>query len=247
MDKPRKPLARRIARVSLWMILGVCTLVIALLLALLYSATVTRWAVELGIGMYSDSIPGSIAVTSIEGRLGTELQLSGIELRDRSGALLARSGTLTVRLRPWALAGGTAAVEKLELAQTDVVVDGGAWGDLAPVPESPPPPPDPNAGLGPNLPVAVTLDLELVDTRILSRDGGEAAPMVDDLQVSISAKAEGERARVAINRISAHLTQPAISLDELAMVIYWRDPEVSIVGLNLVSSAAEVNLVHTRL
>ncbi len=241
-----KRIVRRIVRIAVRTLAGIVALVVLLILVLLYSETATRLALQIGLGIYNDMIPGGISVGRIDGRLGTRVDLSLVEVVDSSGTRMAAVDTLTLQLRPWAILGGTAAVDYLGLSQVEVVVDG-AWGDLAPPPsDEPPPPPEPDAGLGPDLPLEILLRVELADTRLLQTTPEGTVPLVDGISLSLAARAAGKRARVVVESLSAHLQEPDLHLHHIGFVVDWADPRIDLRALAIDSDLVTGEIRHAR-
>lgn len=245
--KAKRSWPRRLLRGVAWSLAGLFGLILVLLLVLLYSQAAIRLVLSVGIGIYNDMIPGEVTIARVEGRLGTRLQLDGLEIRDGQNATIARVDSLVLRLHPWALLTGTAHIEELSLTTGEVLVDG-AWGDLAPVSDEPPPEPEPDAGFGPDLPLEIVVaSFTIADTNLLQTNEGGTTPLVEALDLSLAARAGGRRARVEIAGISGRLRQPEVELEHLGLIIDWADPRADIRVLDLRTSLGGGTIRHARI
>jgi autotransporter translocation and assembly factor TamB len=234
---------RGVLRWTLRGVAGIVVLVLVLVLVLLYSQAALRLAVDQGLAFYNGKIAGRIEIADVEGSLGTRFVLRGVRVSDRVARPLITADALTVDLSPWALVRGKLMVEELGLAGADVFLwshaDGSAFGDLA-IP-GPPKPPREGPGVGPDLPLDITVArLGLVDVDVFS---GAGQPLVEALHVTAMAHAVGQTAEVDIHDARAELA--GTRLTGLGLAARWTDPEV-VATAHVATDLGRATLQHAR-
>lgn len=237
---------RAVLRWTLRVVGGLLVLVIVLVLLLLYSNLAFTFAARQGLAFYNGKIPGEVTVEAIEGRLGTSFALRGVRIDDRTGRPLATVDALRVTWSPWALLKGDLALEAVELTGADVYVvshaDGSAWTDLAPEGPKEPDPPRIRPGVGPDLPLDITVGtLTLDDVDVYA---GNGRPIAEELRMVLSAHAVGQTAELEIREGRADL--PGSRLTGLGLALQWTDPEV-VVTAHVATDLGLLTLSHARL
>ena len=234
---------RGVLRWTLRGIAGIVVLVLVLVLVLLYSQAALRFAVDQGLAFYNGKIAGKIEVAGVDGSLGTRFVLRGVRISDSVARPLVTAEALTVDLSPWALLRGKLQVEELGLEVVDVFLfsheDGSAFGDLAiPGPEKPP---REGPGVGPDLPLDITVArLALVDVDLFSNSG---QPLAEELHLTAMAHGVGQVAEVDILEAKADLA--GSQLTGLGLAARWTDPEV-IVTAHAATNLGRATLQYAR-
>lgn len=234
---------RGVLRWSLRVTGALVLLVVALVLVLLYSQAALRFAVSRGLGFYNGKIAGEITIGEVEGRLGTEFVLRGVHVADRLGRPLVTADELMVDLAPWALLHGELRVEAVRIAGGDVILfnheEGSGFGDLAiPGPDKPP---REGPGVGPDLPLEITVgELALVDVDLFS---GAGLPIAEE--VHLTATAHGVHQTAEVDVLAAQADLPGVLITGLGLAARWTDPEVT-VAAHVATDLGRVTLERTR-
>lgn len=219
---------RGLLRWTLRGVAGLLVLVVTLVLVLLYSNAALRLAVRHGLGFYNARIPGEIAVADVEGRLGTEFVLRGVSVVDRVGRPLVTADALRVAWSPWSLLRGELALAEVELVAADVFLfaheDGSAFTDLAiPGPDKPEEPRK-IPGVGPDLPLDITVGaLRLTDVDVYR---GSGLPLAEETSLVVTAHAVGQAGELEILEGAADL--PGSRILGLGLAARWTDPVVAV-------------------
>lgn len=221
-----------------WALAALVTLVLALLMAVLFTSVGTRIALHRGAAMYDEMIPGSITLGPTEGALGTRLRLTELRTADRTGERLADVDELELELNLRALVTGKIHIRRLGIVGLRANADG-AWGDLGPPSGDEPAEEPPSEGLGPSLPALALDDLELaaVEVWMTSTD----APLVVLPALRVTAMAEGHDAEVHLE-LQATLPSSDLEIARLGLDATWHDPVAEVVALRLDTNLAEVTI-----
>jgi autotransporter translocation and assembly factor TamB len=235
---------RGIGRWTLRVSIGLVVLVVAVVMLLLYSPAMLRLAVGQGLGFYNGRIPGHIAVAGVEGRLVDGFTLRGVHITDRGGRTLVAADSLGIQWSAWSLLRGSVEVSGAAIADAQVYLwsgpDGSAFADLAP--EGPEEPEEEGAGVGPNLPLRISVSrLDLADVDVY---GGDGRPIAEELRLAAAALGEGREATLQVLDAAGEL--PGVDLHALELTAKWTDPVVELAGVVL-SDVAAVELTRVRL
>lgn len=236
-------LLRGLLRWTLRGVGAVILLVVVLVLVLLYSQAALRFAVSQGLGFYNGKIAGEITIGEVEGRLGTSFVLRGVRIEDRLGRPLVDADSLLVDLSPWALLRGELRLEAVRLERADVIlfshVDGSGFGDLAiPGPEEPP---REGPGVGPDLPLEITVgELALVDVDVFR---GSGLPIVEETYLTATAHGEGQTAEVDV--LAAQTDLPGLQITGLGLAARWTDPEL-LATAHVATNLGKLTLEYAR-
>ncbi len=236
-------LLRGVLRWTLRGVGAVLVLVVTLVLVLLYSQAALRFAVGQGLGFYNGKIAGEITIGEVEGRLGTSFVLRGVRIEDRLGRPLVDADSLMVDLSPWALLHGELRLEAVRLERADVIlfahVDGSGFGDLAiPGPEKPP---REGPGVGPDLPLEITIgELALVDVDVFR---GSGLPIVEETHLTATAHGKGQTAEVDV--LAAQSDLAGLYITGLGLTARWTDPEV-LATAHVATNLGKLTLEYAR-
>lgn len=204
---------------------GIGLTVVVFLVALVAGlALTTDWAarqvVNRAVEIYDDSVPGSVRVGSVRGRLGGALEICDIVLRDKAGQERLAVHKFTVQWRPWQLV-----FEPLEAA---VAIDGvrvylgddpgAAFTDFAP-PTSEEKDEEPLSI--PNVPLDARVALRIEDVRVFDTPPlGQRRRLLILEKMTALAAANGEKGG-AVFKLAAWSPLAEVRLDSWEAVLTW--------------------------
>ena len=153
-EAPRRPWWRRILRWIGLTVVGVVTLVLLLVgavLVLLHTDWGRSLGVHVGLSFLNDSIRGEVRVERLEGSVFGELAVVGVEVRDPDGALVASVERVDVDWDPWALLHQRVAVHRVLVTRPSFTLEDAegrvgiarAFEAVSPAPPVPPSGPSP--------------------------------------------------------------------------------------------------------
>lgn len=224
---------------------GVALLVLAvigLVWSIVFTDTGTRLALEQGLAIYGDMIPGHASVDSVEGSIADGITLHGVRLADRHDQPLVEAATLRLRVDPWRAAArtidtGTIRIEALRVYA--LAYEDGGFADLGP--EGPAEEGPPSPYVGPELPVEIVGRLELVDAIVLTGSPSSPQETLVVPELAVDLRAGGLQARAGVvGRVSI----PAEDLEvfHLELDAEWSGPAAHVESLLVQSNAADIVL-----
>lgn len=248
-EEPPRP--SRLRRALKWTgrIVGGLFGLVLLLVGLLLYTPLGAVAVDQGLGIYDDMVPGSVQRT-VEGSLAGGLTISDLRLQNAQGEALVAIERVHLRITPSALLSVEARVDvaAIEGVRVDVPYVDPAdpdapspFADLIPPPSAEPPPePPPEApseGIGPDLPLRIRalVDVHRVTVRQQSA-AGEWQTAVDDAHLVVRAEAEGRTARVELDpQTRVGLPTVPLRVAGAGLVAEWDEPILTVSDLRVVS------------
>lgn len=220
--------------------------VVALLVVcfLLTTGPGLRLLLAVGVPLYERRIAGGVAIERAEGPLLGRFTLRGVVLSDRAGRPLVVADAVVVDWSPSALLRGEVRVDELRLDGARVHLRGdaaGGFGDLAPPGRDEPE--DMSLQPGPDLPLALAVDLRLRGGAVY---GADDAPLVDAAELDARARGASRAATLEVTHGQARIagTHP---LRGLRLRARWASPLAAVDDLRVRLPGVELVVPSARL
>ncbi len=238
--KPPRGRAWRIVRRALQVVAGTLAaavlLVVTVVAVVLWTPWGTRTAIGFALARYDAGVAGSVSVATIDGTLGGTLELGLVALTDGGGNPLIVAEQLRLALQLPALLTRTVAFDELSIAGLVVHIGGdqARFADLGP---DTPPEPKPAGMVGPELPIGFDGPLTIDGLEILQHlPDGTQVPLVQRAVLRATLHSRGREATARVEAFSALVgARPDVTIASLTGTVTWRDPEVRIEGLTMLS------------
>lgn len=232
-----EPTPKRRRRWVIWLrrlglgLLGLLVTLVVAVLLVLYTQVGTRLAIDGGVSIYGDMIPGQISLAEVNGTLAGGVSLHELALSDREGRRLVYAEELRLEVPT------DAVVVRGLRVHLPAEGEGEGFADLAPPATEEVVEEAVSDTLGPDLPLGLRLVLDLEDAQVLS--GGEIVAAVSALR--LRANAEGTEATA---HLQTDLNVPAaeLAIASLQLDAQWDDPQATITDLHMQSNLGGVTL-----
>ena len=231
---------KRRRRVWRWILAVVATpivLVVAVIAALLWVPGLAPKVAGQALTRWDSKMPGSVEWRDISGSLAGGIVVEDLVLRDASGHPLLRAEQLRLDLDASALLGVEAALEASHIRGLVVDIDG-EWSDLAP-PATPDDDQDEGGEPGPNLPIALAVDLTIEDARV--ERSGELLVALRQLQ--LIAEGQGRSAEADLAFLAVDLAQAELRAERLQLSASWDAGVAALERLELDTAFARVRSI----